>query len=149
VRDYSNSEFAKKGKEYLEKLGKPIPEPANNNPAPERPGFMGKAALILGYNGLDITRDGVLLSKKGDEKEEVKQEALKKPSEASAAAGTRSIRANTKGVVDPATSSQPAPAVSTNGSNAAPAAASPAKPEVKKPDDEKKDKKKKKFGIFR
>src|SRR5262249_35208544 len=125
VRDYPNSEFAKKGKEYLEKLGKPIPAPANNNPAPERPSFMGKAALILRYNGLDITRDGVLLSRKGDEKDEVKKESLKKPSEASTAAGTRSIRANTKGVVDPATSSQPVPAASTNGTNgngAAPAA---------------------------
>ena len=143
VRDYSNSEFAKKGKEYLEKLGKPIPAPANNNAVLERPGMMGKAALILGYNGLDITRDGVLLSRKGDEKNEVKQESLKKPSETSNATGTRSIRANTKGVVDPATSNQPVPAASTSGSNAAPAAVPETKPE------EKKDKKKKKFGIFR
>jgi outer membrane protein assembly factor BamD len=42
VRDYSNSEFADKGRDYLKKLGKPIPEPSNNNPAPERPNFMGK-----------------------------------------------------------------------------------------------------------
>ncbi|MDQ3013984.1 MAG: tetratricopeptide repeat protein, partial [Acidobacteriota bacterium] len=100
VRDYSNSEFAKKGKEYLEKLGKPIPDPANNNPVLERPGMMGKAALILGYNGLDITKDGVLLSRKGDEKNDVKEESLKKPSETSNATGTRSIRANTKGAID-------------------------------------------------
>src|SRR5262249_36872563 len=32
VRDYSNSKFAKKGKEYLKKPGKPTPPPANNNP---------------------------------------------------------------------------------------------------------------------
>ena len=153
VRDYSGSEYAKKGKEYLEKLGKPIPEPSNNNPAPERPNFMGKFSLILGNNGLDITKDGVLLSRKGDEKDDVKAEALKKPSETSNAAGTRAIRANTKGVVDPATSSQPVPAAATptNG-NTTPAATNgnAAKPEEKKPEEEKKDKKKKKkFGIFR
>lgn len=114
VRDYPNSEFAIKGKEYLEKLGKPIPKPANDNPAPERPSFMGKFGLILGRNGLDISRDGVLLSKKGDEKEDVKEETLKKPSDAQNATGTRSIRANTRGVVDPATSSQPVPVRTVN-----------------------------------
>jgi outer membrane protein assembly factor BamD len=149
VRDYSTSEYAKKGKEYLEKLGKPIPAPANNNPVLERPGVMGKAALILGYNGLDITKDGVLLSKKGDEKNDVKEESLKKPSETSNATGTRSIRASTKGVIDPATSNQPVPAASTSGNSATPAAAPVTKPEEKKPGDEKKEKKKKKFGIFR
>ncbi|MEO6724893.1 MAG: outer membrane protein assembly factor BamD [Blastocatellia bacterium] len=149
VRDYSNSEFAKKGKEYLEKLGKPIPDPANNNPVLERPGMMGKAALILGYNGLDITRDGVLLSRKGDEKNDVKEESLKKPSETSNATGTRSIRANTKGAIDPATSNQPVPAASTSGNSATPVAAPATKPDEKKTGDEKKDKKKKKFGIFR
>ncbi|MEP7337423.1 MAG: outer membrane protein assembly factor BamD [Acidobacteriota bacterium] len=149
VRDYSTSEFAKKGKEYLEKLGKPIPDPANNNPVLERPGIMGKAALILGYNGLDITRDGVLLSRKGDEKSDVKEDSLKKPSDASNATGTRSIRASTKGVVEPATSNQPVPAASTSGNNAAPATAPATKPEDKKPGDEKEKKKKKKFGIFR
>ncbi|HMV81920.1 MAG TPA: outer membrane protein assembly factor BamD [Blastocatellia bacterium] len=157
VRDYSNSEFAKKGKEYLEKLGKPIPEPSNNNPAPERPNFVGKFGLILGRNGLDITKDGVLLSKKGDEKSDVKEEALKKPSDASNATGTRGIRASTKGAVEPAAANQPAsatPAAST------PAANQPAKPETKqeenKSGDTKKEDKKKKdkkkggvLGIFR
>ncbi|MFN0110835.1 MAG: outer membrane protein assembly factor BamD, partial [Blastocatellia bacterium] len=80
VRDYPNSEFTKKGKEYLEKLGKPIPAAANDNAAPERPGMMGKFGLIIGRNGLDISKDGVLLSKKGDEKEDVKEESLRKPS---------------------------------------------------------------------
>jgi hypothetical protein len=42
VRDYSKSEFAKKGKEYLEKLGRQIPEPSNENPEPERPNIIGK-----------------------------------------------------------------------------------------------------------
>ena len=95
VRDYSKSEFAGKGKEYLEKLGKPIPEPSNDNPAPERPGMVGKVKLILGNNGLDIAEDGVLLSKKGQEKEDVKESA--KASESSNQPGTRAVRATTKG----------------------------------------------------
>lgn len=148
VRDYPNSAFAKKGKEYLEKLGKPIPAPANNNPAPERPGFVGKFSLILGNNGLDITKDGVLLSKKGDEKDDVKEETLKKPSEASNATGTRAIRASTKGVVDPATSSQPVPASAIPAAKSAPETKSDAKPEDGKSGDSKEKKKKKKGGIM-
>ncbi len=97
VRDYSKSEFAEKGREYLEKLGKPIPAPSNDNPAPERPGFIGKFGLIIGRNGLEISEDGVLLSKKGEEKEDVK--ATAKPSEVGNQPGTRAIRATTKGAV--------------------------------------------------
>ncbi len=155
VRDYPNSEFAVKGKEYLEKLGKPVPAPANDNPAPERPSFMGKFGLILGRNGLDISRDGVLLSKKGDEKEDVKEEALKKPGDAQNATGTRSIRANTRGVVDPATSSEPVPVRTVNTPTNGSAETAPA-PEANKAktDDSKKDKKEKKkkgglLGIFK
>ena len=95
VRNYSKSEFAKKGKEYLEKLGKPVPDPGNEDPAPERPSFIGKFGLILGRNGLEISEDGVLLTKKGEEKEDVKATAT--PSETSNQPGTRSIRATTKG----------------------------------------------------
>src|SRR5262245_8483237 len=94
VRDFPNSEFASKGKEFLEKLGKPIPEPSNNNPAPDRPSFVGKFTLILGYNGLDISKDGVLLSKEGDEKKEVKDSM--KPQQATGTTGTRAIRASNK-----------------------------------------------------
>lgn len=152
VRDYPNSEFAKKGKEYLEKLGKPIPAPANDNPAPERPGMMGKFGLIIGRNGLDISKDGVLLSKKGDEKEDVK-DALKKPSEAQNSTGTRSVRANTKGVVDPATSSQPVPerTVTTPPSGTTPPAAAESDKSKTSNSKDKKEKKKKggPFGIFK
>src|SRR5262249_54416656 len=56
----------------------------------------------LGRNGLDISEDGVLLSKKGQEKEDVKDSV--KPSEASNQPGTRSVRASTKG---PAATDQP------------------------------------------
>jgi len=164
VREFPNSEFAVKGKEYLEKLGKPIPTPANDDPAPERPGFMGKFGLILGRNGLDISKDGVLLSKKGDEKEDVKDETLKKPGETSNNVGTRTIRASTKGIVEPATSSAPVRTVNTpaeNGSSASEASTT-AKPDENKSgesDKDSKDKKKKDkkdnkkknglFGIFR
>lgn len=148
ARDYSKSEFAEKGREYLEKLGKPIPEPSNDNPAPERPSFMGKFGLILGRNGLDISEDGVLLSKKGEEKEDAREAS--KPSEVSNQPGTRAIRASTKGSVatnqpDGASSlatGQPGNGADGNGSSAGQTA-----PEAKSGDskkDNKKDSKKKK-----
>jgi outer membrane protein assembly factor BamD len=116
VRDYPNSEFSKKGREYLDKLGKPQPEPTNNDPAPERPSFVGKFGLILGYNGLDISKDGVLLSKDGDERDEVKNGM--KPGETSSGNGSRTIRANTKSIADPSsitqTSNPSAPATATS-----------------------------------
>jgi len=159
VRDYPNSEFSGKGKDYLEKLGKPIPAPSNDNPAPERPSFMGKFGLILGRNGLDISQDGVLLSKKGKEKEDVKDDV--KPSEASNATGTRAIRASTRGAVatnQPDATPAPAAGQPTNGAGGAASGASagqPAAPETKgaepKKNDKKDPKKKKGFlgGIFR
>ena len=108
VRDFPNSEFASKGKEFLEKLGKPIPEPSNNNPAPDRPSFVGKFTLILGYNGLEISKDGVLLSKEGDEKKEVKDSM--KPQQATGTTGTRAIRTSNKQIQGSSTNnSQPAP----------------------------------------
>jgi outer membrane protein assembly factor BamD len=93
VRDYPNSEFTDEGKKYLERLGKPIPEAANNNPRPERPNFVGGFKLILGYNGLDVSKEGVLLSKKGDEKEDVKDSM--KPDQAVGNNGTKAIRGST------------------------------------------------------
>lgn len=154
VRDYPNSEFSKKGKEYLEKLGKPIPTPSNDNPAPERPSFMGKFGLILGNNGLDITKDGVLLSKKGSEKDDVKAETLKKPSDAANATGTRAIRASTKGIVENPAATQPTQATpAASGPAATPPPNAEGKTEENKAGEAKKDKKKKKkggvLGIFR
>lgn len=98
VRDYPNSEFSKKGREYLERLGKEMPVPAHNLPAPERPSFVGKFSLILGYNGLDISKDGVLLSRSGEEKEE--ESGLPRPSEVNSSTGTRAVRASTRVNVD-------------------------------------------------
>jgi len=144
VRDYSKSEFAEKGKEYLEKLGKPIPEPGNDNAAPERPNFMGRFGLILGRNGLDISEDGVLLSKKGLEKEDVKESV--KPSEAGNQPGTRAVRASTKSAVvtdQPAATPTPAAGQAANGASANQAPAPEEKSAAPKKD-EKKDSKKKK-----
>ncbi len=158
VRDYPNSEHAKKGKDYLEKLGKPIPAPSNDNPAPERPNMMGKFGLIIGRNGLDISKDGVLLSKSGEEKEDVKA-ATVRPADASNQTGTRAIRASTKGNVATAQVQAGAPdqangpaASSANGpAGTVDAKAGAASQPEKK--DEKNDKKKKKkkglLGIFK
>jgi outer membrane protein assembly factor BamD len=143
VRDYSKSEYAKKGKEYLEKLGKPIPEPSNENPAPERPSFVGKFGLILGRNGLEISEDGVLLSKKGQEKEDVK--ATAKPSEVSNQPGTRTIRATSKGaaVPDQADTLAPPAGQTTGEAGNAASADQTTTPEAKNGESKKKDKKEK------
>ncbi len=156
VRDYPNSEFSGKGKDYLEKLGKPIPAPSNDNPAPERPSFMGKFGLILGRNGLEIPEDGVLLSKKGTEKQDVKDDV--KPSDASNASGTRAIRASTRGAVganQPNATPAPAAGQPANGAANGPSAGQPVAPEAKgnepkKNESKKSDKKdpKKKKGFF-
>lgn len=81
VRDIPNSQYTPKAKEYLEKLGKPIPAPANDNPAPEHYGKVELFARILGRNGLTIQRDGVLF-KKGGKIEEQTAESFQKPVEA-------------------------------------------------------------------
>jgi outer membrane protein assembly factor BamD len=98
LRDHPNSEYADKGREYLERLGKPIPTPSNDKPRPDRPSFVGNFKLILGYNGLDVSKDGVLLSKKGDEKEEVRDEV--KSDRTNAMGGAKAIRATTRQTVD-------------------------------------------------
>jgi outer membrane protein assembly factor BamD len=120
VRDFPNSEFAGSGKEFLEKLGKPIPEPSNNDPAPLRPSFVGKFTLILGNNGLEISKDGVLLSKEGDEKKDVKD--AMKPQQAAGSTGTRAIRASNKPTQDASSSNGNA----TNASQPASSAVLPA-----------------------
>jgi outer membrane protein assembly factor BamD len=117
LRDHPNSEYADKGKEYLEGLGKPIPTPSNDNPRPDRPGFVGNFKLILGYNGLDVSKDGVLLSKKGDEKEEVKDEMKSDP--ARVTGGTKAVRATSKQTVDIPAANQVSGSTATAGSQTA------------------------------
>lgn len=118
VRDIPNSEHAKEAREYLEKLGKPVPEPSNNNPAPDRPGTMGKWKLLVGINDVPISKDGVLVMKKG-EADEGKEEAMQKPAEA--LGGTGSATSSRAASVLPSGAAVPASSSSTTTPAAAPA----------------------------
>ena len=116
LRNIPNSEHAGKAKEYLEKLGKPIPEPANDDPAPPRPGMLGKFGLLIGRNGLTISENGVLVNKEGDADAEAVK-SLATPVEATGGNGN-SIRT---------TSTNPAPAPAT-GAASPTNASTPAQP---------------------
>lgn len=147
LKKFPKSEFAGEAKKYLEKLGKPIPEPDPDAVTPERPGRVGRMKLILGMNDLDISKDGVLVSKEGDTKAD-EAEKLQKPIEA--VGGVGSVRASTKGP------SNTPPAPGTTATSVAPAAKADATTEKavtteKKPnetDKSKDDKKKKKKGVL-
>jgi len=142
VRDIPNSEYVGKAKEYLEKLGKPIPEPANNNPAPERPGMTGKVGLILGKNDLTISKDGVLITEKGDSKEPA-TESLQKPADSTGSTGSvraRVVNSNAPVEAAPAPASAPAETKSSGTTNGKDKAQQEKKKNSKK--DEKKDEKK-------
>ena len=151
VREIPNSEFAGEAREFLEKLGKPVPEPANDDPAPHRPGKMGKLGLILGFNDLTISKAGVLIGEEGEAKEDA-VERLQKPVDAIGAGGTGSIRANTRGpVATPAAGSESSnPAAAPEATQTRPRVTSTSdgdpKPEEKK-EEKKKDEKKKKSGL--
>jgi outer membrane protein assembly factor BamD len=143
VRDIPKSEFVDKAKEYLTKLGKPIPEPsadALKADAPIRPGRVGRAKLILGMNDLEISKDGVLVSRQGDTKDEA-AESLQKPREA--IGGVSSVRANTK---TPVGTAQPEAAVTPVTSPAAKVTTEKTDDKSAKPAADKDDKKKKKKG---
>ena len=77
VSEYSTSEFAGDAKEFLVKLGKPIPVAANNNPVAQRPGRWEQFRLITGRNNLKINKDGIITNRKGniDKAEEDKSTA--------------------------------------------------------------------------
>lgn len=154
VREIPGSEYAKDAKQYLEKLGKPIPEPnpAAANATPTRPGRVGQIKLILGMNDLDISKDGVLVSKEGDTKEE-SAEKLQKPVEAVGAVGA--VRASTKGPVNQPAAETNGNTPAANGANSKPvekAAAPESKPaensKESKKEENKDDKKKKKKGVL-
>ena len=147
LRNMPKSEHAEEAKKYLEKLGKPIPEPSPTAIVPERPGRVGQIKLVLGMNDLDISKDGVLVSKEGDTKDEA-AEKLQKPVEA--IGGVGSVRANTKGQVSqpqpgaPVNSAAPASGAKAADSTAEPTAGKTATPEKKPTENEKGEKKKKK-----
>lgn len=136
VRDIPKSEYAKDAKKFLEKLGKPIPEPSNDDPPPLRPGMMTKVALITGHNGLTISRDGVLIKEKG-EINRAAEELLQHPAESIGG----SVRV----------SSNPTTTGPTNGEikpDAKPDPKATPKPDPKKKDDKKDPKKNEKKGFF-
>lgn len=114
VRDIPNSEHAKEARDYLEKLGKPVPAPTNNNPAPEHYGKADWLGLILGRNGLPIDKDGVLF-KKGGKAEEQAAESFQKPTEAVGSGSITSTKASSVLAPTPATTSA-TPAQGTTGS---------------------------------
>ncbi len=66
VSEYSTSDFAGDAKEFLVKLGKPIPVAANNNPVAKRPGKVEQFRQITGKNNLKINKDGIITSRKGN-----------------------------------------------------------------------------------
>jgi outer membrane protein assembly factor BamD len=90
VRDIPKSEYTAKAKEYLEKLGKPIPTPSNDSPAPEHYGKVEWFGKIIGRNGLTTRKDGVLF-KDDEEAEEQAASKLQKPGEA---LGSREINSS-------------------------------------------------------
>lgn len=149
VREIPNSEFAPEAKKYLEKLGKPIPDPSNNDPAPWRPGIRGKIGLILGHNNLTISKDGVLVSDEGQTKEEA-TESLQKPTDSP----TGAVRAR---VINPNVNQATAQPDANNAGSGTPETkggkdnADTPNEDGKKKDDQKDQKKKKSFlgGIFR
>ncbi len=145
VADIPLSEYAPEAKKYLEKLGKPIPEPSaigKANAAPDRPGRVGRAKLILGMNDLEISKDGVLVSREGDAKDEAAAE-LQKPREA--IGGQSAVRANSKTPVNTPQVEVAAPAASAVENKEAKPVVAPAAGK----DDKKKKKKGGIAGIFK
>ncbi len=142
VRDNPNSEWAPEAKKYLEALGKPIPAPANNNPAPPRPGRIDRIRLIFGQNNLVIRKSGVMIDRKGriDRKEEEKTVAP----QSDAPNDFSSVRSGPRRVTEP---QQTPEATATQ----APTATNSAQPAAKSEDAKAKEPKKKKglFGIFK
>jgi outer membrane protein assembly factor BamD len=142
VRDIPNSEYAKDAKKFLEKLGKTIPDPSNDDPAPPRPGIMTRVALITGHNGLTISRDGVLIKEEGEVNRAAEQ-SLQNPGDAT---GNAVRSSSVRTVVNPATTSTPA--ASSNPPKASPDPTDTPKVDPKKKDDKNDQKKEKKKGLF-
>lgn len=147
VRDIPNSEFTPDAKKFLEKLGKPVPAPANDNPAPPRPGRLEQFKLILGKNNLEIRKSGILVDRKGriDEAEE-----QKRTSPVTDASDIKTVRSGPRNRQEPpATEDAKAQTATSASGNATPPATKPegAKPEAA-PASKTEDPKKKKKGIL-
>lgn len=146
VRDIPNSEFTPDAKKFLEKLGKPIPSPSNNDPAPPRPGRLEQFRLILGKNNLEIRKEGILVDRKGriDEAEE-----QKRTTPVPDAADIKTVRSGPRSKeAPPAEENKPQADGTPDTSQAKPAGAKTETAPAAKPEDPKK-KKKGLFGIFK
>lgn len=145
VRDIPNSEFTPDAKKFLEKLGKPIPAPANNNPAPPRPGRLEQLRLILGKNNLEIRKEGILVDRKGriDEGEEQKRTAP-----VSDASDIKTVRSGPRNQMTTSEENKTQTDSNSGTSQTAKPATKPETPPAAKPEDSKK-KKKGLFGIFK
>ncbi|HEX4950658.1 MAG TPA: outer membrane protein assembly factor BamD [Blastocatellia bacterium] len=149
VRDIPNSEFTPEAKKYLEKLGKPIPAPSNNDPAPPRPGRLEQFKLIIGKNNLNIREEGVITDRKGRIDG---QEEEKRATPISDASDIRTVRSGPRKNETPAPEETAKPqnaGEATNGNGTAtPPATKPEPQQTNKPEDPKK-KKKRLLGIFK
>lgn len=147
VRDIPNSEFTPEAKKFLEKLGKPIPPPTNNDPAPPRPGRWEQFKLIIGKNNLNIGESGVITDRKGridGQEEEKRTTPITDASDIKSVRSGPSKRPTEAQPVDETAKPQPTTEVgSSAGTTAKPDAKQAAKPE------EPKKKKKGLFGIFK
>ncbi|MEP6921596.1 MAG: outer membrane protein assembly factor BamD [bacterium] len=81
LRNHPDSAFSEKARDQLNIIGAPIPEadPARKGVvAPEHPGFMGTLMQeISGRADVNVSRDGILISKDGKEGSDLIDEALK------------------------------------------------------------------------
>jgi outer membrane protein assembly factor BamD len=149
AREIPNSEFTPEAKKFLEKLGKPVPAPANNNPAPPRPGRWEQFKLILGKNNLDIRKEGILVDRKGridGQEEEKRTSPITDANDITTVrSGPRNRPTETNPVEEPTTTGNG------NGSAAPTAKPETAKPETVPPVKPEEPKKKKKglLGIFK
>ncbi len=149
LRTIPTSEFAPKAKEYLERLGRPIPEPATDAAdAPARPGMMGRIGLIMGRNDLTISEDGVLVSAKNEEKSGAAKTDEKASEAPVAATGSVRARVVNQGVTQTTTTNDAQPTAATPAAqpvakpSSPPEASGDTSTEAGKGKDEKKDEKK-------
>jgi outer membrane assembly lipoprotein YfiO len=81
LRNHPNSEFAEKSRDQLGIIGVPVPEPdpaRKNAPVPVRAGFMQKVMQeVTGRAEVSFRKDGILISKNGNEGKDLIDEALK------------------------------------------------------------------------
>ena len=148
ARDTPNSEFASDAKEFLGKLGKPIPTPTNNDPAPLRPGRIEKVRLIFGMNNLVFGKSGVMIDRKGKIDKAEEQKAVTPQTDPNDIKAVRSLSSRPR-TNEATTEEVPKPQTPASVDNGTPAPVkTAAKPEAKiEPKPEKK--KKGLLGIFK